>query len=69
MRQTQRCNARGCIMIGLAFAAILGFKAGAGFHSSSLFLGGIMGATASTVSFILGNDVVQNYPHLIPAFF
>ena len=56
-------------MIGLAFAAILGFKVGACTQSGSLFLGGLIGATASTVSFILGSDVVQNYPHLIPALF
>ena len=36
-------------MIGLAFAAILGFKAGAGFHSSSQLLGGIMGAFGGIV--------------------
>ena len=56
-------------MIGLSFAAILGFKFGSSFQTGSLFIGGAMGAAASTVAFILGSDVLQNYPHLIPALF
>ena len=56
-------------MIGLAFAAILGFKFGSSTQTGSLVIGGAMGSAASTIAFILGNDVLQNYPRLIPAIF
>lgn len=56
-------------MIGMSFAAALGFKFGSSFENGSIILHGAMGAVASTVTFILGSDLIQNYPHLIPAIF
>ena len=44
-------------MIGLAFAAILGFKFGSSTQTGSLFIGGAM-AAVGTIMWVMKNTVV-----------